>query len=83
MRGKRTKEADRRRGWKTISKSGQEWTLPAQLGQLKTRQDGKGLLRFHLWCSDDLPMLWDRIENRVCDSCVLTFEQKLHMGRMS
>ena len=30
------KEADRRRGGKTISKSGQEWTLPAQLGQLKT-----------------------------------------------
>ena len=26
---------------KTISKSGQEWTLPAQLGQLKTGQDGK------------------------------------------
>ena len=29
---------------KTISKSGQEWTLPVQLGQLKTGQDGKGLL---------------------------------------
>ena len=29
------KEVDRRRGGKTISKSGQEWTLPAQLGQLK------------------------------------------------
>ena len=24
--------------------SGQEWTLPAHLGQLKTGQDGKGLL---------------------------------------
>ena len=45
-----------------ISKSGQEWTLPAQLGQLKTGQDGKGLLRIHLWCPDDLPRLWDRIE---------------------
>ena len=56
------KEADRRRGGKTISKSGQEWTLPAQLGQLKTGQDGKGLLRIHLWCPDDLPRLWDRIE---------------------
>ena len=30
------KEADRRRGGKTLSKSGQEWTFPAQLGQLKT-----------------------------------------------
>ena len=28
------KEADRRRGGKTISKSGQGWTLLAQLGQL-------------------------------------------------
>ena len=56
------KEADRRRGGKTISKSGHEWTLPAQLGQLKTGQDGKGLLQIHLWCPDDLPRLWDRIE---------------------
>ena len=53
---------DQRRGGKTISKSGQEWTLAAQLGQLKTGQDGKGLLRIHLWCPDDLPRLWDRIE---------------------
>ena len=59
---KKEKEADKRRGGKTISKSGQEWTLPAQLGQLKTGQDGKGLLRIHLWCPDDLLRLWDRIE---------------------
>ena len=59
---KKEKEADRRRGGKTISKSGQEWTLPPQLGQLKTGQDGKGLLRIYLWCPDDLPSLWDRIE---------------------
>ena len=45
-----------------MSNSEQEWTLPAQLGQLKTGQDGKGLLRIHLWCPDDLPRLWDRIE---------------------
>ena len=45
-----------------LAKSGQEWTLPAQLGQLKTGQDGKGLLQIHLWCPDDLPRLWDRIE---------------------
>ena len=56
------KEADRRRGGKTIPKSGQEWTLLAQLGQLKTGQDGKGLLRIYLWCPYDLPGLWDRIE---------------------
>ena len=59
---KKKKEADRRNGGKTISKSGQEWTLSAQLGQLKTGQDGKGLLQIHLWCPDDLPRLWDRIE---------------------
>ena len=40
----------------------QEWTLPAQLRQLKTGHDGKGLLQIHLWCPDDLPRLWDRIE---------------------
>ena len=56
------KEADRRRDGKTISKGGQEWTLPAQVGQLKTGQDGKGLLQIHLWCPDDLPRLWDRKE---------------------
>ena len=56
------KEADRRRGGTTISKSGQEWTLPVQLGQLKTGQERKGFLRIHLWCPDDLPRLWDRIE---------------------
>ena len=37
------KEVDRRRGGKKISKSGQGWTLPAQLGQLKTGKDGKGM----------------------------------------
>ena len=61
VKGKR-KKADRRRGGKTKSKTGQEWTLPAQLRRLKTGQDEKGLLRIHLWCPDDLPMLWDRIE---------------------
>ena len=37
-------EVDRRRDGKTILKSGQGWTLPAQLGQLKTEQHRKGLL---------------------------------------
>ena len=37
-------EVDRRRGGKTISKSGQGSTSPVQLGQLTTGQDGKGLL---------------------------------------
>ena len=33
---KKEKDEDSRRGGKTISKSGQEWTLPAKLGLLKT-----------------------------------------------
>ena len=56
MKGKR-KKADRRRGGKTISKSDQEWTLLAQLGQLKTGQVERGCCEFI-----DLPRLWDRIE---------------------
>ena len=55
--GKKEKGAERRRGWKTISRSGQEWALLAKLGQLKTGQDGKGLLRIHPWCPDGLPRL--------------------------
>ena len=43
VKGKR-KVAERRRGGKTISKSGQEWTLPAQLGQLKNRSRWKGIV---------------------------------------
>ena len=35
---------DRRRGGKTILRSGQEWTLLAQLGQIKTGLGGMGLL---------------------------------------
>ena len=63
VKGKR-KIGRQKKRWeeKTISKSGQEWTLPAQLGQLKTGQDRKRLLQIHLWCPDDLPRLWDRIE---------------------
>ena len=79
---RKKKKADGRRGWKTISKSGQEWTLPAQLGQLKTGQDGKGLLQIHLWCPYNLLRLWDRIENRIVkltpqvDSIGMQFKDK-------
>ena len=44
---KKTEEIDRRSGWMTISRNGQGWTPPAQLGKLKTVQGGKGLLRDH------------------------------------
>ena len=55
----RGEEVDRRRDGKTIIKSGQEWTFPAQLGHLKTGQDGKELLRGHHWCPDNIPRLWN------------------------
>ena len=47
---------------KTISKKGQERNSLVPPGQLITGQDGKVLLRIHLWCPDDLPRLQDRIE---------------------
>ena len=45
-----------------ILQSGQKRALPAQLGQQKTGQGGKRLLRTHLWCPDDHSRLWNRIE---------------------
>ena len=60
-RKKKKRQTEKEVG-RQCQRSGQEWTLPAQLGQLKTGQDGKGLLQIHLWCPDDLPSLWDRIE---------------------
>ena len=62
-RGKE-EEADTRRSGKKISKSRQQWSLPAQLGQLKTEYDKKGLLRTHVRGPNDLPRLWDRIEQK-------------------
>ena len=40
-----------------------EWAeFPVQQGQLKTGQDGKGLLPIHLWCPNDHARLWDRLD---------------------
>ena len=64
-------EVDRRRGGKTISKSGQGWTLPAQPRLLKRGQDGKGLLRSHLWCPNDHARLWDRLETPHFEKMIL------------
>ena len=61
VKGKRKRGKQKKRLEDNI-KEWKEWTLPAQLGQLKTGQDGKGLLRIHLWCPDDLIRLCDRIE---------------------
>ena len=56
---KRQTEEEVGRQYQRVDRNG---LLPAQLVQLKTGQDGKGLLQIHLWCPDDLPRLWDRIE---------------------
>ena len=45
-RKEKEKEADRRRGGKTLSKSGQGWTLPAHLRQVKTGQDDGDCFKF-------------------------------------
>ena len=44
------KKGKRRRGGKTIFKREWGWTLPVQLGQLKTGQERKGLSPSHLRC---------------------------------
>ena len=46
-------------------KSGQRWTLQPQLGQLNSGQGGKGMLRSHLCCPNNLPRLWERKEKRT------------------
>ena len=43
-KGKKEENVNRRRGGKTILRSGQGWTLLVQLGQLKTGLGGKELL---------------------------------------
>ena len=56
MKGK-IKRGRQKKRWEDNIK---EWTgmdFAAELGQLKTRHDGKGLLRIHMWCPDDLPRL--------------------------
>ena len=55
-------EVDRRRGGKTILKGGHGWTLQAQLGPLKTGQDGNRLFESHLWFPNDLVRLWDGLD---------------------
>ena len=62
VKGKRIRGRQKKR-WEDNIK---EWTgmdfASSTIGQLRTGQNGKGLLRIHLWCPDDLPRLWDRIE---------------------
>ena len=62
MKNEKEVHVDRRRGGKTILKSGQGGTLPDQPGQLKIGEDGKWLLQSHLWYPNDLARLWDRLD---------------------
>ena len=51
---------DRRKGGNPILKCGQEYTFPAQLGQLKTGKGGTVLLPSHLWGPNGLARFWNR-----------------------
>ena len=53
MKGK-IKRGRQKKRWEDNIKEGRGMDL--------TGKDGKGMLRIHLWCPDDLPRLWDRIE---------------------
>ena len=61
VKGKRKRGRQKKR-WEDNIK---EWTgmdFASSTRAAETGQDGKGLLQIHLWCPDDLPRLWDRIE---------------------
>ena len=54
MKGKRKRGRQKKR-WEDYIK---EWTgmdYASSSRAAETGQDGKGLLRIHLWCPDDLP----------------------------
>ena len=61
VKGKRKRGRQKKR-WEDNIK---EWTgmdFASSTRAAETGQDGKGLLRIYLWCPDDLPRLWDRID---------------------
>ena len=61
VKGKR-KRGRQKKSWEDNIK---EWTgmdFASSTRAAENRSRWKGLLRIHLWCPDDLPRLWDRIE---------------------
>ena len=64
MKGKRKRGRQKKR-WEDNIKECTGMDFASSTRKLKTGQDGKGLLRIHLWCPDDLPRLWNGIENRI------------------
>ena len=61
VKGKRKRDRQKKR----LEDNIKEWTgidFASSTRTAEAGQDGKGLLRIHLWCPDDLLRLWDRIE---------------------
>ena len=52
-------EVDRRRGGKTTSKSGQEWSSLPPRGLSRTGKRGESWLESHQWCPNDPYGLWE------------------------
>ena len=69
VKGKRKRGRQKKR-WEDNIK---EWTgmdFASSTRAAEKGQDGKGLLQIHLWCPDDLPRLWDRIEKNRIEICI-------------
>ena len=62
-KGKRKRGRQKKRWEDNIKEwTGLDFASSNRAAELKTGQDGKGLLRIRLWCPNDLPRLWDRTE---------------------
>ena len=61
MKGKRRRGRQKKR-WEDNIKGWTGMDFASSTRATETGQDGKGLLRIHLWCLGDLPRLWDRID---------------------
>ena len=62
MKGKKKKRRQKKR-WKDNNKKGRGMDFASSTRSTENRTSGKGLLRIHLWCPDDLLRLWDTIES--------------------
>ena len=61
-----------------VDRKRDEETLPALLGQLRIGQGGNGLLQSHVWCTYDLPRLWDRSDTGNKDDAKLSHGKPWH-----
>ena len=66
-------EVDRRRGGKTTSKSGLEWSLLTIRGLSRTGKSGESWLESHQWCPNDTYGLWEsEVKNPIYPKFILT-----------